>query len=233
MASELERTRGVLALERNRARSLGLSIFVPGDRFVEAPAGFAGIAPIPAGPGFPRAPGYTGPVPTGAGIPTGVTPFQIPQLPSIPGIPGGVTDAINQYSPYVNPYLGGGGCTPPLVADQGGGCVFPGSPGDISTNGAVSGVAVMGRYGAAESPSTQQAVRRRCPRGTVLGKDNLCYDGLRKDQRKWPPGRKPLLTGGDLNAISKASRAASRIETKTKQLQRLGMLRKPHTHRKK
>jgi len=189
------------------------------------------FAPIGFGSEPVRAPGYTGPLPSG--IPTGANPFAIPQIPSLPGIPGGVTDAINFLTPFLNPLINPGACSPPLVQDQAGGCVFPGSPGDISTNGAVSGVAVMGRYGAAESPATRTAVRRKCPRGTVLGKDNLCYDGLRRGERKWPPGRKPLLTGGDLNAISKASRAASRIETKTKQLQRLGMLRKPHTHRKK
>jgi len=47
----------------------------------------------------------------------------------------------------------------------------------------------------------------------------------------WPQPRRPLLTGGDLNAISKASRAASRIERQTKRLQKLGMMRKPTSKR--
>jgi hypothetical protein len=63
----------------------------------------------------------------------------------------------------------------------------------------------------------------------VLGADDLCYNrrDLRKDERKWIPGRKPLLTGGDLNAISRAARAASRVKTQQKRLESLGLLKKP------
>ena len=102
----------------------------------------------------------------------------------------------------------GTNCNPGLVFDPiARMCVSPGSPADISTGGPVQyGNAVMGRYGAALTPATMSTVRRRCPRGTVLGNDNLCYNkrDLRKNERKWVPGGKPLFTGGDLNAITRA-----------------------------
>jgi len=81
----------------------------------------------------------------------------------------------------------------------------------------------------ATSPFRETQVVRRCGRGNVLATDGLCYDKklLRKDQRMWPPGRKPLLTGGDLNAISRAARAAGRMKTQQKRLQKLGLLPKP------
>lgn len=83
----------------------------------------------------------------------------------------------------------------------------------------------------ATAPFRETQVVRRCGRGNVLGIDGLCYDRklLRKDQRMWPPGRKPLLTGGDLNAISRAARAAGRMKTQQKRLQKLGLLPKPKT----
>lgn len=54
--------------------------------------------------------------------------------------------------------------------------------------------------------STRDGVRRRCPRRYKLGIDNLCYFNLPRNSkfRKWRPGRKPLFTGGDLNAIKTA-----------------------------
>ena len=81
----------------------------------------------------------------------------------------------------------------------------------------------------ATSPFRETQTVRRCGRGRVLAIDGLCYapKDLRKDQRMWPPGRKPLLTGGDLNAISRAARAAGRMKTQQKRLQKLGLLPKP------
>ena len=86
----------------------------------------------------------------------------------------------------------------------------------------------------AVQPFIENQTVRRCGRGAVLAIDGLCYDRklLRKDQRMWPPGRKPLLTGGDLNAISRAARAAGRMKTQQKRLQKLGLLPKPKTQRR-
>lgn len=56
----------------------------------------------------------------------------------------------------------------------------------------------------------------RCPSGMVLGRDNLCYPKavLRRSSkyRKWKPGRRPLLTGGERNAISTANRLRGRVK---------------------
>lgn len=102
------------------------------------------------------------------------------------------------------------------------------TPG-VTTPAEGAGQAVMGRYGVAMVPYTVGQIRgrdgvrpiRRCLPGMVLGKDNLCYDSLRKSERKWPPGRKPLLTGGEMNAITKAARAASRLHRTQKRLKKV------------
>lgn len=95
------------------------------------------------------------------------------------------------------------------------------------------GVAVMGQYGAAMMPDVTQVQTLDCLPGMILGKDNLCYNtrDLTNKERKWPRGRRPLLTGGDRNAITRAARAAKAIQRTEKQLQKMGMLKSP-TRRK-
>jgi hypothetical protein len=108
--------------------------------------------------------------------------------------------------------------------------------GSVSGGGMVldTGEAVMGRYGAALVPMRTTQEVARCPRGAVLANDGLCYNRsqLRKSDRKWIPARKPLLTGGDLNAIARASRAANRVKVQQKRLQKLGLLAKPKAQRR-
>lgn len=110
-------------------------------------------------------------------------------------------------------------------------CVDLTPGGDVSGGGLVlsTGEAVLGRYGAALVPMRRTLEVARCLRGMVLGTDNLCYNrrDLRKDERKWAPGRKPLLTGGDLNAISRAARAAARVKVQQRRLEKLGLLKRP------
>lgn len=91
------------------------------------------------------------------------------------------------------------------------------------------GEAVMGQFGAALQPEVFQATTRRCPRGSVLGVDGLCYNrrDIRNNERAWPRGRRPLLTGGEMRCISVASAAAKKLQKKQKQLEELGMLKKP------
>jgi len=139
------------------------------------------------------------------------------------------------------------------VRDQGGRCVrdasfsvgpvtvdpraFP--PGGAplfsfsSARGAGPGAAVMGRYGAALEPDVVMSSRSVCIPGMVIGDDGLCYNRsqIKNADRRWPRGRRPLLTGGDMAAISKASRAAGRLERTTKRLQKMGMLKKPNRPR--
>ena len=90
------------------------------------------------------------------------------------------------------------------------------------------GAAVMGRYGAALEPAHIPSERLRCPSGTVLGRDDLCYNrrDLKKSERKWPPGTKPVLTGGQVNTLRKAQRIQERMK-------KLGLTGAPHTHRRK
>ena len=100
------------------------------------------------------------------------------------------------------------------------------SPGDPRTSRAMIGAS-------AYVPMRRSIDVRRCERGAVLGYDGLCYDKrtIRKDQRAWPPGRKPLLTGGDLNAIAKAARAARRMKVQQRRLEQLGLLKRPKPSR--
>ncbi len=120
------------------------------------------------------------------------------------------------------------GCPSGMVMGPAGFCVVPGSP--VATDlGIGAGVAVMGRYGAGMAPDIMQSTRHDCLPGMVLGTDDICYNrgDIKNSERKWPKGRRPLLTGGDLNAITRASRAARAIQRTEKRLQKLGMLKKP------
>jgi len=103
------------------------------------------------------------------------------------------------------------------------------------------GEAVMGRYGAALEPGSQIIDRAICLRGMQLGDDGLCYNKsqITNKQRMWPAGRKPLLSGGDMRAISIAARAGRRLDNTTKRLRKLGMMKAlpaprkaPHQHAK-
>jgi len=127
---------------------------------------------------------------------------------------------------------GGGPCDFPNVRDSAGRCRTP-------TSGATGGPqfdvgdAVMGRYGAALEPGSMIVDRAVCLRGMQLADDGLCYNKsqISNKQRMWPAGRRPLLSGGDMSAISKAARAGRRLEGATKRLQRMGMMKKPVARR--
>lgn len=107
---------------------------------------------------------------------------------------------------------------------------FPG--GGVS--GAV-GEAVVGQYGAALVPGSRIIDRAVCLPGMVLGTDSLCYNSYRfpNRQRMWPRGRKPLLTGGEMRAISIASRAATRLTNTAQRMHEIGLLKKPITTRRR
>lgn len=96
------------------------------------------------------------------------------------------------------------------------------------------GDAVMGRYGAALVPGSRIIDRAVCLRGMQLGDDGLCYNRgqIRNTQRMWPAGRKPLLTGGDMRAITVAATAGRRLERASKRLQKIGLMKKPPPRRK-
>lgn len=130
--------------------------------------------------------------------------------------------------PGIIPGLGGDGqpCRPPLVRGPAGNCLFPGSP---VGEGMLGGTAVMGQFGAGVAATSRIVDVAQCPRKHVLGADGICYRGLKNSDRMYPKGRRPLLTGGDLNAITKAGNAATRLNNQRKRLEKLGLLKKPAT----
>jgi len=194
---------------------------------------------------------FVGYLPATSGVNGNIPPSYGFSLPS--GWLEGVGDwVLNAAGQWVKKKLAGGATTSGSPIPGGGTFVDPtkcpdgqiGIPpacfdlmpgGDTSGGGMYIGYgeAVMGRFGAAIQPAVRPLQVRRCPRGAVLGVDNLCYNSrdLRKSDRKWVPGRRPLLTGGDLNAIARASRAAGKMKTQQKRLQKLGLLPKPKAQR--
>jgi len=130
-------------------------------------------------------------------------------------------------------FLSGGG---------GGGCLIPGQRRDPNTgecafflgqqigqDDAPIGQAVMGQFGAAYVPGSMIVDRAVCLPGDVVGRDGLCYPkkSIRNSDREWPRGRRPLLTGGDMRAISIAARAAGRLTRTAGRLQDMGLIKKP------
>lgn len=82
-------------------------------------------------------------------------------------------------------------------------------PGDIGAPDVVW-TAINGAYGAGVTPVLVQRNVRACPAGHVLGKDGVCYRRLARTNRAHNPGAKPLLTGGDMNAIRRTKRLKKR-----------------------
>jgi hypothetical protein len=146
-----------------------------------------------------------------------------------PSTPAGTT-AMPAYSQPP----GGGRTCPPGTWNTIFGCINkPG--GDVTGGGMVlsGGEAVMGQFGAALVPNSEQILRTNCNfpgvRGMVLGADGYCYNKsqISNKERMYPKGRRPLLTGGDMGAITKAARAAKRLQATQSKLQKMGMLKRP------
>lgn len=78
------------------------------------------------------------------------------------------------------------------------------------------GNAVMGSFGVpALQPAQAQSVALRCPPGSVLGKDNLCYQkgSIPMQFRKWRPARKPPISAKDWKALQVADRVQKKAKT--------------------
>lgn len=137
-----------------------------------------------------------------------------------------------QFSAVVPGRQAGGPCLPGTVPDpQGRGfCVAPTSPFGSRTLG---GGAVEGRYGPAAVPGSRITDVATCDRGMVLGKDGLCYANLANRNRLYPRGRRALLTGGDMRAISRARRAGNRLANAKSDLVAIGMLKSASPRRRK
>lgn len=121
------------------------------------------------------------------------------------------------------------GCLPPARLDpRTGECrVFAGAQTGVDDSPV--GQAIMGKYGAAYLPGNMVIDRAVCLPGDVVGNDGLCYPrrSIRNSDREWPRGRRPLLTGGDMRAISIAHRAGARMTRAAGRLQDMGIIKKP------
>jgi len=81
---------------------------------------------------------------------------------------------------------------------------------------AVRGRAVEGAFGLpAFEPEEELVPTLRCPRGMVLGQDDLCYPKAvlprRSQWRKWKGTARAPVTAGDARSIRKAARAKDRV----------------------
>lgn len=92
-------------------------------------------------------------------------------------------------------------------------------PQEVATG---QGVAVIGAFGQPAMLPMQVGVVmdhhgqpqpiRRCDRGLVLGKDNLCYAKISNKDRKWPKAARPPVTAEDAKCIRRAAAATSRVK---------------------
>jgi len=181
-----------------------------------------------------------GGAPARTGCPPGFNPGPgggcVPAVAKVPGlrgfaqrvIPGGAT-GFETTLPVLSPFqqriareqaarLARG---EPAIVTPGGTLVI--DPGAVPSPQIGTGQAVVGRFGAGMEPMVRQTSVRECARGAVLAVDGLCYNrrDLRNSERFWPRGRRPLLTGGEMRAISTAASAARKLQRKQKDLQDL------------
>ena len=145
----------------------------------------------------------------------------------------GLPDPGHGFHTKVESITGGRGCLPLFKRDPISGRCVPALGEQVGRDDTPIGDTVMGRYGAGEVPGNMVINRAICRRGMVLGDDNICYNRtqITNRQREWPKGRRPLLTGGDMRAISTAARAGKRLERTQKRLQKIGLMKKPAPRR--
>jgi len=91
--------------------------------------------------------------------------------------------------------------------------------------GAGAGGGLMGPH----APFQESRIVLECGPGFVLGKDDQCYPkgSIPNKLRKWPRGRRPLGTPGEMAALAKAAAFGRRMETTVKRMQKIGVLKKP------
>ncbi len=154
-----------------------------------------------------------------------------PQIQPSPGVTA--MPAHRKRDRFFNLFTGNGGgdeCLPGTVRGPGGFCIDFSAAGPGGDPFIQRGVGVtMGRYGPAYEGNSRLIQRTTCLPGDLVGNDGLCYNrkSLTNKERMWPRGRQPLLTGGEMRAISVASRAAKKFERTQKRLQQIGMIKKP------
>ena len=228
--------RGFVHKRVGRAIVGGVKGFIgggPGGAIAGAAGGFVGGgAPAAAvcPPGFDPS--------AGGGCVPRAAKFQIPRFRPTPVVTQPVQRRLDIIEPRGAPIVPAPGLVPFFQRIIPGGATglevgaVPGGNGAAAAMQA-PGVAVVGRFGAGIEPFVRTSQIRDCPRGAVLAVDGLCYNrrDLRNSERFWPRGRRPLLTGGEVRAISTAASAAGKLERKQKELMKLGLLRKPAARR--
>jgi hypothetical protein len=127
----------------------------------------------------------------------------------------------------VLPGMGLTTCPTGYKRDSKGMCIQEGFGGTIARTlpGGNTGVlgpggqAVVGAFGQAGILPAQVGTINgnpilRCPRAMVLGADNICYakGSLPRQFRKWKPGTRPAVSGGDVRAIRQANSAKNRVK---------------------
>lgn len=114
------------------------------------------------------------------------------------------------------------GCEPGQIRVAGR-CVDPGAilPGGDPFISKANGefATTEGSFGIpAAVPQTSQRIRRKCPPGMVLGRDNLCYPrqvlGRRNRFRKWRAPARPPISRKDMRALE----AIDRVQKTVKEL---------------
>ena len=181
-----------------------------GPAIIQPPPGdtmaFGEFGGITIGPGGISGTGTIGGIPISATLPFGGGGSEAPSGDSL--VPGGGGDCPGIWS-VRGP---DGTCIDILALPPGG---DPAVTGAVQTAGGSDGYgpAVRGLYGVGIQPRVEAQTVRRCPPGTALGKDGVCYEGLHRNspKRAWPMGMKPLMTGGDRAAIRKAASAAAKL----------------------
>lgn len=162
-----------------------------------------------------------------------------------PGGGSGATPPGDAGLGFANTAAASGQCAPGYFRDQRTGqCERPGVVGTLQriipggqtgTQVDVQGDAVVGSFNLpGVLPAQVGTIERkdgvvnpilRCPSKYVLGIDNVCYvkgtPGLSKF-RKWPPGTRPFLTGGDVRCLRRAN-TLRRSKGSKKLLRELGM----------
>jgi len=97
--------------------------------------------------------------------------------------------------------------------------------GALGTQADIFGEAVVGAFGVPGLvPAFENVPTLRCPPGTVLGRDDVCYrkGSIPIQFRKWRPGPKPFLSGGDRKCLLRADRLR-KSKTSRRILRQLGM----------
>ena len=185
--------------------------------------GSTGVEGVTIGPGGLSVEGsiggipITGTIPFGGGSPGSEAPASQNLVPGGP-VQGECPGAFSVRDPIT------GNCIDLTALPPGGDPAMTGPVLSAPAQADGYGPAVKGIFGVGIVPRVEVQTVRRCPPGTALGKDGVCYEGLGRNspKRAWPMGMKPLLTPGERRAIRIATSAAGKLKRAQKGLKKAG-----------